>query len=179
MILVHLDYINIYLHREDILQQINDFLGGKIMAYSEKQLTLEWMPQIRFPNGNDVNLATIREAIQEQADENGIPVAFSEDQLKVGGLFSSEREDILIMYNPQHSYDYLRFLIRVMHQGKYAFMHVYNLGGSKNFGNDNAAAAGSMFKKITNAVGGHQAKLQAEENYYTILRDCLENVVGG
>ena len=76
------------------------------MAYSEKQLTTEWMPQVRWPNGDNVNLVTVREAIQEQADENGIPVAFSEDQLKVGGLFSSEREDILIMYNPQHQSDY-------------------------------------------------------------------------
>lgn len=148
------------------------------MAYTEKQLTNEWMPQVRWPNGNSVNLVTVREAIQEQADENGIPVAFDEDQLKVGGLFSQEREDILIMYNPQHAYDYLRFAIRVMHQGKYAFMHVYNLGGSKNFGNENAAVAGNTMRKLANAIGGHSQKLQAEENYYTILRDCLENVTG-
>ena len=148
------------------------------MAYTEKQLTNEWMPQVRWPNGNNVNLVTVREAIQEQADENGIPVAFREDQLKVGGLFSSEREDILIMYNPQHAMDYLRFAIRVMHQGKYAFMHVYNLGGSKNFHDDNLASGGSTMMKLANALSGHNQKLQAEENYYTILRDCLENVTG-
>lgn len=148
------------------------------MAYSEKQLTTEWMPQIRWPNGAEVNLATIRNAIQDQADENGIPVAFREDQLKVGGIFSSQREDILIMYNPQHENDYLQFLIRVQHQGKYAFMHIFNMGGSKNFANNNKAAMGSTFKKITNAIGGLSQKLQAEENYYTILRDCLSNVTG-
>lgn len=148
------------------------------MTYAEKDLSTEWMPQIRWPNGDSVNLVTVREAIQEQADENGIPVAFSEADLKVGGLFSKEREDILIMYNPQHQNDYLRFAIRVMHQGKYAFMHVYNLGGSKNFGKVNAAAAGSTLQKIGNLIGGTNAKLQAEENYYTILRDCLTNVTG-
>lgn len=146
--------------------------------YSENQLTTQWMPQIRWPQGDNVNLMAVREAIQNQADENGIPVAFSEDQLKVGGLFSKEREDILIMFNPEHAYDYLRFAIRVKHQGKYAFMQVYNLGGSKNFGNENKAAAGSTLRAIGNLVGGHKAKLEAEENYYTILRDCLENVVG-
>lgn len=146
--------------------------------YSENQLTTQWMPQIRWPNGANVNLMAVREAIQNQADENGIPVDFSEDQLKVGGLFSKEREDILIMFNPEHAYDYLRFAIRVKHQGKYAFMQVYNLGGSKNFGNENKAAAGSTLRTIGNLVGGHKAKLEAEENYYTILRDCLENVVG-
>ncbi len=148
------------------------------MAYTEKQLTTNWTPQIRFPNGDDVNLMTVRNAIQEQADENGIPVAFREEQLKVGGLLSKQMEDILIMYNPDHATDYLRFAIRITHQGKYAFMHVFNLGGSKNYRDDNVANNGSTFKKLTNWVGGHDQKLQAEENYYTILRDCIENVVG-
>ena len=152
------------------------------MAYSESMLDTQWMPQIRWPNGANVNLMTVRDAIQEQADENGIPVAFSEDQVKVGGIFSKEREDILIMYNPEHATDYLRFAIRVKHEGKYAFMQVYNLGGSKNFKNANNAnfdTMGGMGRMVINALGGHKAKLEAEENYYTILRDCLENVVGG
>ena len=149
--------------------------------YSENDLTMQWMPQVRWPNGNNVNLITIREAIQNQADENGIPVAFNEETLKVGGLFSREREDILIMYNPEHANDYLRFAIRVKHQGKYAFMQVYNLGGSKNFKNANNANSdtwGGLGRSFINAIGSHKAKLDAEENYYTILRDCLENVTG-
>ena len=151
------------------------------MAYSENQLTTQWMPQVRWPNGNNVNLITVREAIQNQADENGIPVAFNEETLKVGGLLSREREDILIMYNPEHASDYLRFAIRVKHQGKYAFMQVYNLGGSKNFKNANNAnfdTLGGMGRTLINAFGGHRAKLEAEENYYTILRDCLVNATG-
>lgn len=151
------------------------------MGYKESELTDMWMPQIRWPNGQNVNLNTIREAIQEQCDENGIPIAFSEEQMKVGGIFSREREDILCMYNPDHATDYLNFVIRVKHQGKYAFMEVYNMGGSKNFGNDNLAGeSGALgtFRRVANAFGGHKAKLEAEENYYTILRDCLQNVVG-
>ena len=56
------------------------------MAYSEKQLTTQWMPQVRWSDGNNVNLITVREAIQNQADENGIPVAFSEDQMETSQL---------------------------------------------------------------------------------------------
>lgn len=151
------------------------------MAYSENQLTTQWMPQVRWPDGNNVNLITIREAIQNQADENGISVSFNEETLKVGGLFSREREDILIMYNPEHPTDYLQFAIRVKHQGKYAFMQVYNLGGSKNFKNENNAnfdSARGLGRSLINTIGGHKGKLEAEENYYTILRDCLENVTG-
>ena len=155
--------------------------GEKIMAYSENQLKTQWMPQVRWQNGNDVTLDVVRNAIQNQTDENGIAVAFSEDEVKVGGLFSGEREPILIMYNPEHEYDYLRFAIRVKHQGKYAFMQVYNLGGSKNFRNEYSAnfdTAGGVGRIILNAIGGHSGKLQEEENYYTILRDCLEDITG-
>ncbi len=114
------------------------------MAYSEKDLSTEWIPQVRFPDGNNVNLMTVREAIENEAAENGIPVAFREDQLKVGGLFSKQMEDVLVMYNPDHANDYLRFVIRVQHMGKYAFMHVYNMGGSKNYRNSNVAASGGV-----------------------------------
>ncbi len=151
------------------------------MAYSEKDLSTEWIPQVRFPNGNNVNLKTVRDAIQNEAEENGIPVAFREEQLKVGSFFSKELEDILVMYNPEHEFDYLRFVIRVQHMGKYAFMHVYNMGGSKNFRNSNRAASGGAvgtITKISNAIGGIKSKLQAEEYYYTILADVLANCVG-
>ena len=151
------------------------------MAYSEKDLSTEWIPQVRFPDGNNVNLMTVREAIENEAAENGIPVAFREDQLKVGGLFSKQMEDVLVMYNPDHANDYLRFVIRVQHMGKYAFMHVYNMGGSKNYRNSNVAAYGGVIgglTKIGGLLGGANAKLQAEEQYYTILADVLANCVG-
>lgn len=151
------------------------------MAVKEKELTMEWIPQVRFPDGNNVNLMTVREAIENEAAENGIPVAFREDQLKVGGLLSKELEDILIMYNPEHANDYLYFVIRVQHMGKYAFMHVYNMGGSKNYLNENMAAGGGALgavAKIGGLLKGRNAKLQAEEQYYTILADVLANCVG-
>lgn len=150
------------------------------MAFSEKDLSTEWIPQVRFPNGNNVNLVTLRAAIEDEAAKNGIPVAFREDQLKVGGLFSKQMEDILIMFNPEHANDYLKFLVRVQHMGNYAFMHVYNLGGSKNYRNSNLASVGGTIGAVTKIGGlftGANAKLQAEEQYYTILADVLGNVV--
>ena len=148
------------------------------MAYSEKDLNTQWMPEIRWADGENVNLVNIRSAIQEEADQAGIPVAFREDILKTGGLFNRQQEEILIMFNPEHPTDYLRFAIRVWHQGRYGFMGVYNLGGSKNFANANAAASGSTLKKLTGLFGGREQKLKIEQNYYDILHDCLNNVAG-
>ena len=151
------------------------------MAYAERDLNTEWIPQIRFPNGNNITLDAVADAIQEECDANGIPVAFQEAEVKTGGMFSKTKERVLLMYNPNHANDYLRFIVRLQYQGRYAFLHVYNMGGSKNYRDDNQANAGGTFgliKKIGNAVGGHNAKLQQEENYYMILQDCLSNVTG-
>lgn len=150
------------------------------MAISESMLTTEWVNPVRFPDGKNVNLRTVQAAIKNACDEAGIPIAFGDEQLKSGGLFNKQVEDVLRMYNPDHASDYLRFVIRVQHMGNYAFMHVYNMGGSKNFGADNRAGAGGLtggFQKALNFVGGHNAKLQAEEQYYQILQDCLENIL--
>lgn len=148
------------------------------MAYSESELTRDWITPVRFRDGENITLAAVREAIQSEADANGIPVAFREDQLKYGSIFNRQVEDILVMYNPEHSGDYLHFVIRVQHMGKYAFMHIYNMGGSKNYQNFNDAAEGGFFGGIAKAkifAGGGKAKLQAEEQYYSILKDVISN----
>ena len=147
------------------------------MTFTTGMLDKEWIPQVRWPNGQNVNLQAVCRAIQEQADENGIPVAFREDTLKTGGIFSREKEDILVMYHPGHPDDYLNFAVRVQHQGRYAFMHVYNLGGSRNYRDYNAAQNGSALMMISNFLTGTNSRMQEEENYYTILRDCLANAV--
>ena len=160
------------------------------MTLKETDLLRPWIDQVRFPNGNDINLVAVQNAIQDQADMNGIPVAFKDEQLKIGGAFSKQMDDILVMYNPEHEFDYLRFAIRIKHQGRYAFMNVYNLGGSKNFGDLNTAnditdflikptlgSALGAVKKITNVVRGTNSKAEEEQNYYIILRDCLENIL--
>lgn len=72
--------------------------------------------------------------------------------------------------------EYLKFIIRVQHMGTYAFMHVYNMGGSKNYRAENVAAAGGFMGAISKAgglFGGRNAKLNAEEQYYTILNTAV------
>ena len=149
------------------------------MPYSQNDLNEDYrfINRVRFPNGNDINLVALQEILQDECDANGIPVAFSNDTLKTGGLFSKQVEDVLVLYNTDHPYDYLQFLIRITHQGKYAFMDVFKVGSSKNYRKSNIAAGGSTVQKIFNSITGQNQKLQEEENFYTILSDCLENVI--
>ena len=149
------------------------------MAYTEKDLVEEYrfINRLRFRDGSGVNLVKLQELLQDECDSNGIPVAFRSDVLKTGGIFNKQTEEVLVLYNTQHPSDYLQFLIRVTHQGKYAFLDVFKVGSSKNFRNYNKAAGGSVGQGILNKLTGANAKLQEEENFYTILTDCFESVV--
>ena len=150
------------------------------MAISESSLTTDWITPVRFPDGENITLAAVREAIQNGADASGIPVAFNENQVKSGTVFNRKVEDVLVMYNPEHANDYLYFIIRIQYMGKYAFMHIYNMGGSKNYQNFNDAAEGGFLGGLAKAkilAGGGKAKLQAEEQYYAILKDVISNCI--
>ena len=148
------------------------------MAYGQSSLNEQdrFISRVRFQNGNNINLDALQGALQEQCNANGIPVSFEKDVLKTGSLFNKQSEDVLILYNPEHQFDYLRFLLRVTHQGNYAFLDVFKTGGSRNYGHENAAA-NSGIQKLFNVATGHNAKLEAEENYYTILKDCFQNII--
>ena len=149
------------------------------MAYTANDLNEDYrfINRIRFPDGSGVNLVKLQERLQDECDSNGIPVAFRSDVLKTGTVFSRQSEEVLVLYNTQHPSDYLQFLIRVTHQGKYAFLDVFKVGSSKNYRNLNAASNGSNIAKIGNIFKGTTAKLQEEENFYTILSDCFDNII--
>ena len=149
------------------------------MAYNQNDLDerYRFIPHVRFTNGSGLNLAMLQDALQAECDANGIPVAFRPDVLKTGGFFNKQTEDIVILYNPEHPNDYLQFLLRMTYQGRYAFLDVFKVGNSTNYAHDNAAANGSAVRKIFNAFSGHNAKLEEEENYYLILKDCMEAVI--
>lgn len=58
------------------------------MAYSQFDLNEEYrfINRIRFPNGDNVNLAVLQEKLQDECDANGIPVTFRNSTLKTGGV---------------------------------------------------------------------------------------------
>lgn len=154
------------------------------MAYTEKDLVEDYrfINRLRFRDGSGVNLVSLQEALQDECDANGIPVAFRSDILKTGGLLNKQTEEVLVLYNTEHPKDYLQFMIRVTHQGRYAFLDVFKVGGSKNFARNYRATGGlgtgaAVVQGAFNLLSGHKQKLQEEENFYTILTDCFESVV--
>lgn len=137
-----------------------------------------FIPRYKFGAGDGEKLTfdLVQRLFQNKADENGIPVAFHNDVLTTGGLFNKQREDVLVLYNPEHENDYLHFLIRITHQGNYAFLDVFKVGGSKNYSMSNKGGD-SMAFSLLNLATGLKNKLEVEDNYYEILSDCMNEVL--
>ena len=63
------------------------------MAYSEKDLSTEWIPQVRFPDGNNVNLMTVRDAVSytHLIDQTVYVELFDDTKGVVVGKFEIDR----------------------------------------------------------------------------------------
>ncbi len=151
----------------------------------------EFRPTYRYQNGDDINLQTIQVALKDTAQKYGIPVSFSSDKVKSGGLFNSEVEDCLVLYHPEHPSDYFRFAIRVKRQGVMAFVTVNDYGNSSQMAkyarseaNKEARKGQSLSFKLGNAVssglmnmGKNRSKLEQEQMYYDALIAIFDEMI--
>lgn len=158
----------------------------------------EFRPQVRYQNGESITLTTVQDAIKDCAMRMGIPVAFTSDQVKSGGLFNSNIDDCLVMYHPEHERDYFRFCIRIRRQGSYAFVDIHEFGTSKQMnkayrselakesvkgyfkaGNeyDTGKMIGQAIGGALGSIGKSKAKLEEEQMYYQCVFDIFDEIV--
>ena len=151
----------------------------------------EFRPTVRYQNGEGITLSTVQEAIKDCAIKMGIPVAFTSDQVKSGGLFNSSVEDCIVMYHPEHERDYFRFCIRVKRQGVYAFVSVNDFGKSSQMAKANRTEfakadrrgksmsykIGSMIGQGIANIGKSKQKLEEEKMYYQCVFDIFDEIV--
>lgn len=146
---------------------------------------LENMGTVNFRDGSGITLDNIMAAIKDLAEQQQVPVAFYNDEAKEG-LFGSATP-CLVMYHPEHRYDYYNMAMIVSRQGNYASVNAYAAGKSKQMSKFARSEANkewrrgrSMSEKIGNAavsglmnLGKSKAKLQEEQLYYEICLDLI------
>ena len=151
----------------------------------------EFRPVVRYRDGNQITLQTVQEAIKDCAQGMGIPVAFYTDQVKSGGMFNKTIEDCIVLYHPEHQYDYFKICVRVSHQGCYAFVSAMDFGTSKQMKKAGQAEAyradrkgksmsykvGSMIGQGLTSIGRSKSKLEEEQNYYACIIDIFDEIV--
>lgn len=151
----------------------------------------EFRPIIRYKDGQGITLQTVQEAIQTCADNLGIPVGFSENQVKSGTFFNPTFEDCIVMYHPDHRDDYYNFCIRVTYQGTYAFVSVNDFGKSKQMSKADSAEFGKQDrkgKKLSYKIGSRigqsiatigmsKQALEEEQMYYQCILDIFDEIL--
>jgi len=140
----------------------------------EKDLN-EIRPTFRYPNGQEITLGNIQNALADCAAGYQIPVAFSNDQIKSGGLLNSSVDDCLIMYHPDHVKDYYKIAISVKRQGTMAFVSTYQFGESKNGNKLNAGASAKADLK----AGWKNANAMASAGGNNIGMELMKGVAKG
>lgn len=151
----------------------------------------EFRPVVRYRDGSTITLQIVQDAIKECAEGMGIPVAFYDDQVKSGGMFNKTIEDCIVLYHPEHQFDYFKICVRVSYQGDYAFVSAMDFGTSKQMKKAGQADAykssrkgqsvsfkvGSLIGQGITSIGRSKSKLEEEQNYYACLIDIFDEIV--
>jgi len=136
----------------------------------------------KFKDPN-ISLEQIRYAIEEKADEYGLPIGFTMDQIKGGGMLNKTVQDCLVIYHKHHPTDYFRNVITLRKQGNVTFVAFHYYGYSKNTGKEGKTEerSKSLSGQLLNiAVGkNHKAAYAEEYDYYQLLGDVLREAMEG
>ena len=151
----------------------------------------EFRPVVRYRDGSEITLQAVQNALEAAANSIGIPVAFYEDQVKSGGIFNKTIENCIVLYHPEHQYDYFKFCIRIATEGSYAFISCNDFGQSKQMnkadrveaykedrrGKSMSYKVGSIIGQGISSIGKSKQKLEEEQNYYNCISDILDDVI--
>lgn len=150
--------------------------------------------QIRFRDGDGVTFEHLENEFLEAAASFAIPAALGRDQIQSGGMLAKTVIDCMTLYHPEHAKDYNYYLFTITRQGTYAFVDVWSGGSSSigaaqfakqnllNMGNLDAYSQGTVVGSlIRGAIGGGlfagKRKQEAENNWYTMVNDIIEDIL--
>lgn len=127
-----------------------------------------------------VPLSKLKNALEHEAMNRGLPMEVEEDQLVVGrglGSMLVKPHSCVVCKHPQHKGDYYGWALLMDLQGSAAFLTMYMTGDSKNYHNKmlNQSTRSSILTSIL--TSGAAAKYQQETMYYDAVKELIEDVV--
>lgn len=164
-------------------------VGQRIKAAREaKNLTQEELAAL--VNLSTTHVSVIERGLKVTKLDTFVAIA-NTDQVKSGGMFNKTIEDCIVLYHPEHQYDYFKICVRVSHQGSYAFVSAMDFGTSKQMKKAGQAEAyradrkgksmsykvGSMIGQGLTSIGRSKSKLEEEQNYYACIIDIFDEIV--
>ena len=102
--------------------------GRAPRGISQRELA-EFLPPIRFLDGS-VDFNAVATALMQAAEQYDAPCAIRDGEI-VAGAFSSNGTPCLVLYHPEHEFDYFNFCILRSQQGNTCVFEVYTCGSSR------------------------------------------------
>lgn len=161
----------------------------------------EFYPVIRERNSqSDLNLEVLQETIFRLAAAVNIPVAFQHEEVNTGGTLTPHIEPCVVMYHPDHQWDYFQFCIRISREGAYTFISVNNFGQSRQMKKMDkiesyranwkgqgwglvfhpaftiGSMVGSAVGQGITSIGVNKHELEEEQKYYQCIIDILDEL---
>ena len=140
-----------------------------------------------YKEGKDITLLTLQKELKETAEKYQIQIAFTNDQIKSGGMFNSTTVDCLVVYHPKHPTDYFRYAVSIRRQGVMAYVSVNYFGSSKQTGKAGVSKDALSNLKEGNlgtamlgglmSLGKNKNKLEEENNFYSALDQIIDEVI--
>ena len=151
----------------------------------------EMRPAYRFGDAEGMTLNDIQRRLEEAGTRHNVPMAFASDQVKSGSILNREIEDCLVLYHPQHPWDYYRVAIRIKWQGSIAFVYVNDYGESRQINKHARSEAAkndrrgkALSYKVGSAaasgllnLGKNKNKLEQEQMWYAAISDIFDEVI--
>lgn len=107
----------------------------------------------------------------------GIPVDIVQDTIKSGGLFNSSQTPCISISPNDKKKRYKTYVITVQQQGIFSIVTTYVYGFSESqYEIEKAEAKRQSALGMMFAKGPNPQKLAEEENYYSVLEDCIMSI---
>ena len=132
-----------------------------------------------------VSVREFEKPLREKAEEYGIPLRVTYDQIKSGGLLNSATTDCICLFQPNHERDYFKFIIYVESTGNLSDVRFGYTGTSQaskdlamyEYNKKKGSLSGMAFNSIKNVVKGSAQKEKDENQYYSIINDILNETI--
>jgi len=135
------------------------------------------IPNLKFTQAQGLTLESAGNLLMQTANQYGLPITCTQDQIKSGGLLNKSLQDCLVITHQQHRDTYFKYCLSVRTSGIYSYLEVKYFGSSTNTGaerkkEENKATIGGMLKNALFAK--NKDAYVAEYDYYEQLDDIIK-----
>lgn len=138
-----------------------------------KELRQTNLPAYRFGNESGMDAKRAQNAILhflESANETfGLPVSFSCDEVKSGGLLGGNCDPCILIKHKEHPYDYFQYCLIIKMQGRVVLLQTWYYGNSALAAKAAKGKMSGLGGAIKNAAFGTKDRWQEECEYYEAL----------